>query len=408
MRRSFVALILLLLVAVPGLAHHTEREGQTPGGAYYRIVVPDNWNGSLVLYNHGFSLSPPGPDVDLGLLQDVQDLQGFAVAASSYRQSGWALFKSTQDLRELVDVFRAEFGEPESVFVYGGSLGGLVTIAAVEKGGLGNVVGAVSFCGVIGGSRNWNGALDLRLVYDQVCSGIPAARLPGGAAGLPKNSSMTPGEVAAAVNACTGVDLDPSQRSNKQKRNLRTLLKVTALPENFLQTVMGYVTFGMGDLVHSRDKLRGKVGLGNADVDYGNKKINRKIERVEPNRRGARKLAKSYTPTGKLGDTKVVAIHTDKDGLVIVENMGEYAKLAPPENFTTAVVVEETPSHCIFSVSEGLAAWEGLLDWVESGVQPSASDLQALCQDFEPVFGGPCRIDPSFVIPDMDGRIRPR
>jgi hypothetical protein len=25
-----------------------------------------------------------------------------------------------------------------------------------------------------------------------------------------------------------------------------------------------------------------------------------------------------------------------------------------------------------------------------------------------PQAGGPCRIDPAFVIPDMDGRIRPR
>ena len=47
-------------------------------------------------------------------------------------------------------------------------------------------------------------------------------------------------------------------------------------------------------------------------------------------------------------------------------------------------------------------------DWVDTGVQPSAADLASLCRDYEPVFGGPCRIDPDFAIPDMDGRIRPR
>ena len=41
--------------------------------------------------------------------------------------------------------------------------------------------------------------------------------------------------------------------------------------------------------------------------------------------------------------------------------------------------------------------------------QPSATDLQNTCLLAE--LGGalgPCRIDPSFVIPDMDGRIPPR
>lgn len=407
MRRLFALLILTALVALP-VAADTELSGQTPGGAFYSIVVPDAWNGGLVIYNHGFSLSPPGPDVDRGLLEQVQLIQGFAVAASSYQQAGWAVFKSTEDLRELVDAFRAEFGEPDEIYIYGGSLGGLVTIAAVEQGGLGNVVGAASLCGVIGGSRNWEGALDLRLLYDQVCSKIPEARLPGGAEGLPKGSTLSSNEVGAALNACTGIFLDPEARSNRQKKNLRTLLRVSGLPESFLPTVMGYVTFAMRDLVHSPDKLKGRLGVGNVGVDYGNKRINRKIERVEANRRGERKLFRNYTPTGNVGDVKVVAIHTDKDGLVIVENLGEYAELAPADRLTTAVVVEDQPSHCSFTVSEGLAAWQGLLDWVSDDNQSTAADLQALCGEFEPLFGGPCRFDPSFVIPDMDGRVRPR
>ena len=54
----------------------------------------------------------------------------------------------------------------------------------------------------------------------------------------------------------------PSARSAKQKKNLRKLLKVSGLPEEFLQTVMGYATFAMSDLVHSKDKLRGRIGVG--------------------------------------------------------------------------------------------------------------------------------------------------
>jgi hypothetical protein len=30
-------------------------------GGFYKIAVPAQWNGDLVLWNHGFSLNPPAP-----------------------------------------------------------------------------------------------------------------------------------------------------------------------------------------------------------------------------------------------------------------------------------------------------------------------------------------------------------
>jgi hypothetical protein len=105
----------------------------------------------------------------------------------------------------------------------------------------------------------------------------------------------------------------------------------------------------------------------------------------------------------------IVSLHTDKDGLVIVENEHEYAEVVPPANLTTAIVVEPTASHCGFSNAETLAAWESLRTWVEMGFpKPTPSGIQSLCQALAPQVGGPCRIDPAFVVPDMDGRIRPR
>jgi len=94
-------------------------EGQTPGGAYFKIVLPADWNGDLVIWNHGYSLDEPNADVDLGTLEDVQLAQGYAVAASSYRQSGWALFHTVEDLGELYQEFTARFGAPGQVYVYG-------------------------------------------------------------------------------------------------------------------------------------------------------------------------------------------------------------------------------------------------------------------------------------------------
>jgi pimeloyl-ACP methyl ester carboxylesterase len=389
----------LVIVATPGAATTTV-EGQTDGGAYYQIVVPDSWKGDLIIWNHGFDLSPPGPVDDLEESFFLQLLEGYAVAASSYRQSGWAVFKTNKDLEALVREFEARFGSPESIVLVGASLGGIVTAAALEKAELGNVVGALTLCGAMAGSRNWDRALDSRLLYDVVCAGVPGAAIPGGAKGLPKGSDWTRGDVEEAVNECTG--------SAGQQANLNRLVALSSIPGQFVQSVMWHATFGLSDLVHDRGKLRGKIGAGNRNVDYGDAAINEAIERVRPKKKKARKLARHFTPKGHVGDVKIISLHTDKDGLVIVENESEYAAVVPAPNLTTAIVVEDEPTHCLFSPAEVIAAWEELRRWIDGGPQPTAADVQAECRDLRSLLGGPCRIEPAFEIPSMDGRIRPR
>ena len=77
--------------------------GQSPGGAFYTIQAPDEWQPAdgLVIYNHGFDIDQVQPDPDLGVLADFVLDQGFAIAASSYQLNGWALFRTLQDNREL-------------------------------------------------------------------------------------------------------------------------------------------------------------------------------------------------------------------------------------------------------------------------------------------------------------------
>jgi len=411
MKRSWpgFAFLALLLVFVPALAiAGSEIAGSTEGGAFYRVVVPDHWNGDLVIWNHGFSLAPPAPVSDLGPLADLQLYEGYAVAASSYQQAGWSLFKTKNDLQNLVGVFKVNFGTPKRVFLTGGSLGGLVTVAAIEEAHIGNVVGAFPFCGAVAGSRNWDAALDLRLVYDAVCDGIPGAAIPGGAEGLPPHASFTQTDLGLAVNACTGILAPPAFRTTGQNERRQKILDTLLIPENFLLTDMGYATFGMSDLVHDPRKLSGKIGTGNVGVDYGDPEINASIARVAPNPGAANRLGKSYTPTGNVGRTKIVSLHTDKDGLVLVENEAEYAMVVPGTNLTTAIVVETVPTHCGFTPAEIVAGWESLRAWVGGAPQPTAAGIQVTCEAWAPSFGGPCRIAPGFVIPDMDGRVRPR
>src|SRR5712692_11992868 len=69
--------------------------GVDTNGAFFLIAVPANYNGRLVLWNHGYTLAPPAPlrAADLGVGLPALSL-GYAAAASSFRPdaiglSGW-------------------------------------------------------------------------------------------------------------------------------------------------------------------------------------------------------------------------------------------------------------------------------------------------------------------------------
>ena len=59
---------------------------------------------------------------------------------------------------------------------------------------------------------------------------------------------------------------------------------------------------------------------------------------------------------------------------------------------------------------ELVAGWETLRGWIAGLPQPTAASIQATCEALVAgsLAAGPCRIDPTFVIPDLDDRVRPR
>lgn len=410
-----VLLVLGLTLSGPSSAlAQTELNGQTSSGAFYKITVPDGWQPAdgLVLWNHGFDLSPIGPVDSLGPLADLQLAEGYAVAASSYSLPGWALFNTVRDSEEMVDAFEGFFGEPDQVLLFGASLGGIVTAQQLEQADLGNVVGAYPICGAVAGSRVWDGGLDLLLIYDAVCSGVPGGTLPGvdGTNPFPPNPLTSQAAFGAALQTCTGIFSDPADRSADQAARLQKILDVTLLPENFLVTDMSFGVYGLGDLFFDPNKLNQRAAFDNVGVDYGDEEINENIQRVASNPFDRLFLMSNYTPSGEVGGAKIMSLHTDKDGLVIVENETAYAAVVPPENLTVAIAVEDTPSHCEFTAAELVSGWESLRAWVAGAPQPTAADWQATCQalDAGGLADGPCRIDPAFVLTDLDGRVRPR
>lgn len=421
-----IARLLALLVLLPA-AVHAERvlTGATPSGAYYRIAVPDSWHSGdpLILFQHGLTFAPPGPNPDLGPIADLQLSEGYALAASSYRQRAWALFTAPDDNAELLEVFKAQVGTPGAIIPYGASLGGLIALKLAEDPRFAPVSGVYSACPPAAGSRAWDTAIDLRLAYDVVCSG--AGELPTGDApypwaynldDIPDNLSDLFGEAQLLqtllpLNQCTGVNLPTELRNDAMKRRLAQLMKLAHITdEKFFVTNVGYATYALGDLVRAPDKLDDLSPFSTVGVDYNDDAINAGIARISGDPFASLYFRWTSDFRGRIAPaTKVISIQTSGDQLVIPANQYVLRQTLPGAQLTSALVNEDKPSHCGFTLAEGVAGWEALRSWMSTNSQPSVQALQTTCgAAMGAGAAGPCRYDANITVPTFDSQVRPR
>lgn len=128
--------------------------GALPDGATWIADVPENWNGTLVVYSHGFGVTvaqnAPSEAVRLRLLEE-----GYALAGSSYDTSEtlWALESAERDQLATLEAVTARIGEPTRTLSVGTSMGGLVN-ARLARSGAGGIDGALGLCGLVAGAND--------------------------------------------------------------------------------------------------------------------------------------------------------------------------------------------------------------------------------------------------------------
>jgi hypothetical protein len=399
--------------------------GQDIHGAFFLIAVPAGYNGQLVLWNHGYSLSPPVAlgAADLGPGAALLQL-GFAAAASSYRPdaiglSGWVVKDGAEDTELLRQRFVELVGKPERTFVIGASEGGLITAEVAERFGRDehgklNYDGAMPLCGPLaGGRRNWWGGFDLRVVYQFYCRNLP---LPNELQyplyfGLAPNNTLSLTDVVTRINACTGVLQPAPTRTALQAGNLANILNVTNVPEGFLITDMSFATFALQELVLVR--TNGLSPVTNLGVHYHGSTddlaLNAGVFRAGENDAAEDFLESAYDPNGRI-PMPTLTTHTIGDGLVIVENENAYRDTVEDahrkhdlqQNYVNA------NGHCQFTNSEVLASFQALVAWVETHERPSREEVAALCQKNTALFGDTCNFNLDFHPKEFDTRIANR
>jgi pimeloyl-ACP methyl ester carboxylesterase len=184
--------------------------GTLADSAQWIAQVPADWNGTVVLYSHGFgpltAADAPSPGSGAQLLA-----QGYALVGSSYDVNGswWALDTAVSDQFGSLAAFLAASGlHPQRTLAVGTSMGGLVN-SLLDQESYGRVQGAVTFCGLVAGGVDLNNyQLNAEYAMTELlpgAGGVPirdfASMAAGTEAGTELSAAVTSAQSTAAGRA---------------------------------------------------------------------------------------------------------------------------------------------------------------------------------------------------------------
>ncbi len=362
----------LLLITVPFAARCAEREPVpattevgTLQGAAYRIDVPTEWNHGLVVFYHGYAVTPVTFEKRerISPMFDGMLARGFAVIQSAYSATGWAVEEGAADTERLRLAFLAKHGEPKQTFVSGMSMGGTLTVMAIENHPE-LYAGALSLCGALEPSdRLMQRDFALLAAFDHYYPGIIGPLVPVSADFMP-----TDAVIARIVSAF---------RANPD--GARALLSFYGVGDG--STMADVVAFNVFEIKEMQQRVRGNP-FGNADLVYTGSgddfALNAGVRRYRADAAAAERMARYYTPSGKL-TRPLLALHDTGDPLVPASTAFEYALAAQRaghgDNFVQQFVNKR--GHCVFTPDEIDRAFGELLDWVRDGKRPAPGPLHA-------------------------------
>lgn len=454
----------VLVAAAPGRAQCgpgsgcTEYRGEGRRGAFFRILVPDRWDGDLVIFNHGLELDPltiaphetcrgaptvrctsnadcagigPGVCHRIGMLGLEQFLlpKGKAVGASTFSQTSWSAFASRFDLKDLVRFLHTWGpGKPRRIIMTGISGGGAVTVDATMHLKPGVMIhGAVPLCSCSGGGLpSMDAATDVRLVYDFLCDGVPGGRF----ASLPDvgDPTMSQIEFGLTVDACLGIlapSPDPAEAAAQAARR-DAFFRMTKFSGTNLDvlTVLGFSVLAMGDFVDDPARLDGRRPGWNTDVDYTSvypgpegRAFDATVPRFGPGR-GRRRMRNSthvdFTRgVGKRVDYPMLSFSGRSDFICLPEFQKLYDDAATLGGKDHALVWGSRPGHCAFTPFELRAVFEEYFEWLDTyrtphPDEPTTADVLARCLALPGASPAACAFDPAFTAPPLAARVPPR
>ncbi len=332
--------------------------------AAYRIDIPAQWNRGLVVFFHGYETAPKAyaKDEPIGpmLAQVLQ--RGYAVIQSGYAKPGWAVEEGSADSERLRRRFVAEHGKSGPTYAMGMSMGGTLTVMAIESHPA-IYDGALSLCGAIEPTdRMMQRDFAMRAAFDYYFPGVFGALVP-----IP--DAYEPGaEVAAKIAA--------AMQANPQGAAAFRALYGASDPHS-LPDVIASTTY---DLKEMQQRTHGNP-FGNADLVYTGSgddfALNDGVRRYRAEARAAAYVSRWYTPSGKLLKP-LLALHDSGDPLVVASTAFDYAlavqRASRADNFVQQYVNAE--GHCVFTPEQVGHAFDELVAWTREGRRPESGRLR--------------------------------
>lgn len=332
----------------------------TLGDAPYRVEIPRNWNGELVMLLHGYE--PKGVPRQTPWPQNeatsVFLAQGYAVAASAYTSQGWSVGEALPDNEKLRSYFAGRFGKPHHTYLVGFSLGGQIALASLEQYGR-EYSGALSLCGVNLTSKfAFEEAVVTSLVaFDYLFPG--GLGLASGGLADPTSPPMLDIEaVEAALKADERGAAILSKRLDIPRAGLAGALMLNYMVLQEMQTRAGGFPVDNSATVYA--------GFGD-DAAF-----NRGVRRYIGDRKAMQYLRSHGELTGRIKKPLVIQSNID-DPTVPGRFNGVYPMLVRSAGSSTqlSVLPPLGNGHCSFSPGQIQTAFGTLTRWVKSGVRPS-------------------------------------
>ena len=434
-RLSLLALLALLvsMVATFGLARADEvqrYEGTFHDGAKYLIEVPSNWNGTLLLYSHGYTVGPDNPARDVGDPVTGAWLlgHGYALGGSSYATTGWALEQAFPDQIQVLDTFdQLVHHHPRRTIAWGHSLGGIITAGLVQLHPE-RFSGALPMCGVLaGGVGAWNQGLDSEFVFKTLVAPDSPLQL--------VNITDPAGNLALAISILNAAQATPQGQARFALASavadvpgwFNPLTPEPARNDFATQEQNQYQWALNPDFFFSfaaRAELEQRAGGNpswNTDVNY-RRQLNLSVDRrevealyrragldldadlrtlaraprIQADPGAVHYLERNIVFDGQLHGVPVLTLHTTGDGLVQVEHEDAYADVVNSvrrQGDLLRQVFVHRAGHCTFTPAETITAFQSLVlrldrgDWGSLGPNRLNQQASALGPQYN-VFNG--------------------
>jgi hypothetical protein len=386
--------------------------GTTSDGGQWIADVPANWNGTLLLYSHGFgppmAADAPDPNTQKALLAD-----GYAMAGSSYDPNGswWALDSALNDQFQTLSAVEALLPyHPVHVFAFGTSMGGLIS-ALEDEHSNGRLQASLTTCGIVAGAVQLNNyQLDGEYAINQLLApgqniklvgfsnpgdGLSTAYTLDGLAANAQKTAAGRARLALAMslmNVATwpaGQPMPAPHDYGAQEQGQYTIEFAPAGGGSPIQTTMDFVEFGRyyiensdgGNAAWTKDVNFGRLlaespyapevislyraaGLNlRADLDT----LTRHAD-ITANPAAVRTLEQTSVPTGRL-QVPELDMHTISDQLVPVQQEDYYrhtVAFAGRSDLLRQAFVQRQ-LHCNFTPSELVAGVQAVQRRVQTG-----------------------------------------